>query len=342
MKSKVIVIISVFMIFSGSLKAQIVEDSVNWMSFDSVRVKFKEFQKPVLIFLYSEDSDSSKLMQTETFSNTEVASYINFLFYPIKFDINSKDTIVFFDGQEYANSSESKSKHDMVYMFTGNTDTVPALVLFDKTAKGQSFYGFKNRDEIFRVLIYYAEQIGQGTSYEDWLIYHKKAYPPGQEQIMTRLKVDWLKPAEAMELQKVKPKKMLFYFYDYRSISGTVMRTQIFNSKKVSDYIRDKYYMVNIDVFTKDTLRVFGRSYINENKPHEFHQLPVEALAGYMKFPAFIILDEDHQVREKFHKFFTVEKLFPILKFYGDDIYKNETWEDFLRIYNRMNLQPED
>ena len=324
-----------FILFFFNTNAQNTEDSVKWLSFDEVRANFDEIQKPVMIFLYSEESDSSRIMQETTFCNTEVTNYINIFFYPVKLNIYSTDTITFFDGQKYINSEQSGKKHDLCFMFTGQTHNFPALVLFDKTAKGQTFYGYKNRDQIFRELIYFAEYIGESVLFDDWLKYHKKAFPPGQKQTMTRLNVKWLPMQEALELQKTNPKKILLNFYNYRIVSGTVMRTQIFNQPNIADYINKHYYPINIDVFTKDTLEIFGQKYINENKPHKFHQLPIMALGGYMKFPAFLILDEENKVREKFHTFLTVEQLEPILKYYGDNAYKKDSWVDFMKLYNR-------
>ena len=320
-------------------KAQSINDSINWMSFDEVREEFSEVQKPVMIFLYSENSDSSVHMQETTFSNPEVANYINILFYPLKLDVYSKEAHRFFDGRVFNNTATSGDKHDLAFMLAGENDSLPALVFFDINAQGQTFYGYKNRDEIFRTLIFYAENIGENTAYDNWIKYHTRAFPPGQEQVMTRLNVRWLPMDEAMEKQAAHPKKILLNFYDYRKVSCTVMRTQVFNDKRISDYINQHYYPINVDVFSTDTLEIFGREYVNSGEEHKFHQLPIAALAGYMKFPAFIIIDEESNVREKFQDFYTVEKLKPILEYYGSDAYKRENWEDFLKLYEKREAE---
>lgn len=318
-------------------QAQAWQDSVKWMDFDSVRAAFAENQKPILIFLYSEDSDSSRIMSETTFSNPEVANYINILFYPLKLDVFSKDTLNFFDGRAYANTATSGKMHDMAFMLAGTNDTLPALVLFNRKAQGRTLYGYKNRDEIFRTLIYYAEDLEENTSYEDWLKYHRRAYPPGQEQVVTRLNVRWLMLDEALEKQAQQPKKILLNFYDWRKISCTVLRTKVYNDLRIADYINTHYYPVSIDVFTKDTLSIFGQTYINEGAEHGFHQLPIAALGGFMRFPAFLIIDENNQVREKFQDFYTVEQLKPILEFYGENAYLKESWQEFLKKYNSEN-----
>lgn len=331
------IIFSTFLLFllAAYASAQNVKDSVEWMSFDKVRKEFAEVQKPVMIFLYSQDSDSSLLMQKTTFSNPEVANYINILFYPLKLDVHSREEIIFFDGRKFANTKQSGNKHDLAFMLAGNNDTLPAMVLFDRQAQGRTLYGFKDRDAIFRPLIYYAEDLGENTAYEEWIKYHTRAFPPGQEQVMTRLNVRWLNLEQAMERHEKQPKKILLNFYNYHKVSCTVLRTQVFNDKRIADYINEKFYPVNVDVFTTDTLTIFGQSYVNAGEEHGFHQLPVAALSGYMRFPAFLILDEEGNLREKFQNFYTTEKLKPILEYYGNDAYKRESWKEFLKAYEK-------
>ncbi len=332
MKRKFIFTIALITLLNYTLKAQEFQDSVKWISFKEAKEKFEAKQKPVMVFLYSQASDSSRLMSQTTFSNPEVANYINVLFYPVRLDVNSKEQLTFLDGKKYGNSDNQH--HDIAKMLLTKIDTLPALVIFDKKADGRTLLGFKNRDEIFRPLIYYAEDINENTEFEDWLKYHKKAFPPGRKQIATRLLVKWLLPKEMEEKQAVSKKKILLNFYDWRKVSCTVMRTKVFNDKRIADYINKKFYPINIDVFSKDSIVFHGTTYINEGKKHKFHQLPIAALNGLMKFPAFIILDEDYNVRDKIQRFMTVEQLKPLLEFYGDDNFKTQTWEEFIINYN--------
>ncbi len=320
-------------ILSLNIFAQPENDSIDWIDIEEVSELFTERQKPVMIYFYKDDCDSCRLQETTTFSLPEVANYINILFYPIKININTKDTIKFFDGKSYINSQKNGGMHDLTYMLCGEQDTFPTIVIFSKRAQGRAFYGYKNRDEIFRRLIYYAEDIDKWTEYEQWEKYHKKGYPPGQEQIVTRLLVKWKTLDETSELHKKQPRKMLLNLYNYNKISSTLMRTQTFNQPDIAKYLNEKYYPVSIDVFTKDTLQIKGIDYINEDKPHKYHQLPIAALEGKMIFPSFIILDEDNKVIEKFQRYLTPDDIEIILHYYGEDKYKEQTIEEFKKTF---------
>ncbi len=326
----------VFLSISLHSVSQNIIDSVRWISLEEAGSLFAENQKPIMLYIYNNDCDSCREQEQTTFSNPEVANYINILFYPVKIDAETKDSLKFFDGKYYQNSKSTGSTHDLVNMIAGS-DTLPALVLFSRRAAGRAFKGFKNRDEIFRILIYYAEDIDVSTPFEDWYKYHTKGYPAGQSQIMTRLKIKWEPLDVAQELNKVKPKKILLNFYNYSKISCTLMRTQTFNNIDIATYLNDKFYSVNVDVFSQDTLEIKGIKYINENKPYKFHQLPIAALEGKMNFPAFVLIDEQGNVLSKFQEYMTPEKFEKIMYYYGEDKYKTEDFNTFLKSF-KSNL----
>ncbi len=319
---------SLLAVFQSST-AQIVSDSIRWIPLDSIPPRFAKLQKPVMLYLYAEDCDSCYAQERTTFSNPEVANYINVLFYPAKINVRTTEDLSFFDGNTYKNPDGKV--HNLARMLTNGNDSLPALVLFSRRAKGMSLFGYQTRDDIFRPLIFYAEDIDQWTEYSEWKSLHTKAFPPGKQQVLTRLTIRWKSLKEAQELNVAEPRKTLLSFYNYNRISESVMRTQVFNERNVAEYLNKTYYPVNIDVFTQDTLTIKNISYINENQAYKYHQLPIAALEGKMIFPAFVILDENGNVLDKIQKFVTPTELLLIVKFYGDNLYKTTTWQDYLK-----------
>lgn len=330
----------VVILYGKRADCQSITDSVKWMNLEDVGEKFLENQKPVMIYFYKNDCDSCRIQETTTFSNPEVSNYINILFYPVKINALTTDTLKFFDGSLYGNSKQTGSIHDLAYSLGVNSDSLPALVLFSRAAQGSVFKGYKSRDEIFRILVYYNENIDQNMLFDEWLALHRKGYPPGQSQIMTRLLVKWKELDEAMEESKTQKRKLLLNLYNYNRVSSTLMRTVCYNNPTVAEYLNEKYYPVNIDVYTKDTLEFFGQKYINENQSHKYHQLPIAALEGKMIFPVFLILDEDLKVLEKITGFISPKRLELILNFYGSDSYKTMPIQDFEKTFK--SKMPDD
>ncbi len=319
---------------------------VKWQSFEETKSLFEKNQKPVLIFFHDEKNDSSNLMLNQTFGLQEVASYINILFYPIKMDIYSKDSITFFDGKTYSNPGKKGSIHEMVTSMLGKDTEMPAMILFTKNAIGTVYQGFKDRNRIFPILIYYAESVYNSTPYDKFEKYYFKTYPPGQSQIMTRVLLKWKTLDEVSELTKNAPRKIIINLYDNYNISSTMLNLKTFNNPVISDYLNKNYYCVNIDARTKDTLNFLSQKYINEGASHGFHQLPIAMLNGKMQFPAFLILDENLKLIDRFQTYMIPEDFEVLVNFIGENAYKNQNWEEYKKAFKSSfkdeNLAPKN
>lgn len=333
MKANYRVLIILFTIFiSVSLSAQEKNVNLNWLNFKNVQENFLQKQKPILIYLYKDNCDSCKIMNDTVFGLSEVANYLNVLFYPIKLNAEAKDTITFFNGQKFAKSSD-KAYHDIVYFLAGEKPIFPSLICFNKQAQGAVFPNFKDRNHIFPILIYYSEEVYLSTSYEKFEEYYFKAYPPGRKQIMTRLLIKWKTYNELAGLMKQKKKKVLIDLYYNFSTTATMMRTRTYNDPKIAQYLNEKFYNITVEAKYQDTINYKGIKYINENLSHGYHQFVIAALEGKMKFPAFIILDEELNLLNRIQMYKTPEDIEPILKYYGEDKYKNMDYKTFLKSF---------
>ncbi|MBN1253479.1 MAG: DUF255 domain-containing protein [Bacteroidales bacterium] len=308
-------------------------NKVEWLNFETALSKFKEKQKPVLIFFDNPDMDSCNVMLNQTFGNEEVSNYINILFYPIKLNSYSKDSIKFFDGTVYTNSGANGKYHDLVVKLGALDSGFPSLLMFTKEANGTIFGGFKDRNQIFPILIYYAEEAYNATTYENFEKYYYKTYPPGQKQIMTRVLVKWRTFDEAMELNKQIPKKIFINIYDNYSMSSTMMNLKTYNNKQIAEYLNNKFYCINLNVREKEEINFLDKKFINEGLSHEYHQLAISLLNGKMKFPAFLIFDEKINYLDKMQKYMTPEDFEPLIYFIGKNAYKTEKWPDFLKSF---------
>jgi hypothetical protein len=80
---------------------------------------------------------------------------------------------------------------------------------------------------------------------------------------------------------------------------------------------------------TRDTIRFRDKEfkYIADYKANE---LAISLLGGKMGYPSYVMLDETFAlVTQPVQSYLTKENLIPIITFYGNNIYKEKTWEEF-------------
>ena len=111
------------------------------------------------------------------------------------------------------------------------------------------------------------------------------------------------------------------------------MRLKTYNNPKIAEYLNKNFYCVNLDVKSQDTIKLFNQTYINEGALHGYHQLPISFLSGQMNFPAFLVNNEKSKFLDKKQEYMTPETFEPIIKFVGDDAYKKQKWDAYLKTF---------
>ncbi len=317
--------------------AQQLPDTVRWMGFDQVRTQFFNKKKPILIYLYSEDCDSCSMMESLSFRNQEVARYVNYYFYPIKFNATSYDTVTFFNGEIFVHQP-GHHYHSLVTVFLKDSIRFPALVMFNKYGQGQVFYGFRDRDHIFPVLIYYAEEIYTTTKYDDYEKVYFKTYPPGMEQVISRLHIHWKDINDLDSLEKLSPRPVFIDVYDRLRVSPTIMRMQVYNNPVIAAYLDKHFYPVTVEARWKDTL-VFNGKKFGPSSRYPYHDLAISLLSGHMKFPAFIIMDKDYKMLDREQIFLMPEDFYRLITYFGDGYYKKMSLQQYLKEHEK-DLDP--
>jgi thioredoxin-related protein len=317
----------------SSISAIAQDTTIQWQSFSQTRTLLKKKIKPILIFAYSKNDTLSKKMY-KTFDIPEVANYINALFYPIRIDVRTKDTITFFNGEKFVHI-KGKKYHDLVEKLFVDSVSTPAIIMFGKNAQGRVFYGFKNRDSIFPILIYYAEDVYLTTKYKDWEKIYFKAYPPGVRQVITHLNIHWLQMNEMLEKRQKQKKKIFIDIYNNYNVAQTVMRLRVYNNPRIAHYLNSKFYPVSLLLTSKEEFEIKGVKYKNTGNPLNYNQFAIAVLNGKMRFPAFVILDENLNLLDRIQVFMTDKELEPILHYFGDDKYKTMTYKAFLQEWKK-------
>jgi thioredoxin-related protein len=148
--------------------------------------------------------------------------------------------------------------------------------------------------------------------------------------------IPWTSFEKAIETNAAAKKNKKKIFIDvYTDWCGwcTHMENTTFKDSSIIALMNKYYLPVKLNAERKDTVKWAGNTYVNPNPatPRSTHQLAITLLKGQLAYPAFVFMDEQEKVVVIIKGYRQASEMADILKFYGDDIYKSKTWEQYLQ-----------
>src|SRR3982751_744736 len=90
------------------------KETVKWLSIAEMQVAYKKNPRPILVDVYTSWCGWCKVMDKETYSNNNVAAYINEKYYAVKFDAESREAVEW-NGKKYEYNPQNKMNDMAVY-----------------------------------------------------------------------------------------------------------------------------------------------------------------------------------------------------------------------------------
>ena len=143
--------------------------------------------------------------------------------------------------------------------------------------------------------------------------------------------IQWVSFEEAVKLSEKNPKKIFIDIYTHWCGWCKKMDASTFKEPEVVKFINENFYAVKLNAETKDTIRFREKEfkYVAEYKANE---LAISLLSGKMGYPSYVLLDEKFSMlSQPVQSYLTKEDLMPIITYYGSNIYKTKSWEEFLK-----------
>jgi hypothetical protein len=237
----------------------------------------------------------------------------------------------------------NRSSHMLAQMLLSGRMSYPSTVFIDFEGNIAPVSGFMAVEDLEPILIFFAERINKYSPWDEYMQCFNATFRPEIDTTdQFEGSIDWMDFNKAVEKMKTQPKKLLLYIYSDWNSSSKIMLGGSFKDKVVADYINKNYYATKIPYDIADTLKIAGKTFVNETKQVQYpHQLVLSLLHPDYRIPAFIIFDENATnpiiVQRGFSSYSTIEKL---LTYFGDELYNKGI--DLQKYYNEYTSKLRD
>jgi thioredoxin-related protein len=210
-------------------------------------------------------------------------------------------------------------------LFLNNYDKQKNEFTFSMIAQG-----YLDIKKIEPILVYELENVFRNSGFEDFeRLYNKAFYDTSITEKNKQVK--WLKPAEFFVGQDSTKKKTLVFINTEWCNGCKVMHRTSFIDTATEKYLKEKFVMVDFNPEIVEPLVLRGQTFTNPRTPQmPFHELAIAFGKNSLTLPTLVILDEKLTVLDAVPFYLNPTVLKNITTYYGDDIYKKKSWNEFM------------
>lgn len=303
---------------------------VKWMTIEEAIEKNKQQPKAILIDVYTDWCGWCKHMMKTTFSNPQLASYINSYFYPVRFNAETKDTIVYL-GEKYVSSGpDPRAPHQLAIKLLNGRMSYPSIVFSNDNFQFTLLAaGYMDVQKIEPLLVFTVEKVYQTTDAETFKEYFNKSFyniAHEKGELLQSYTIE-----KAVELNKSTPKKTIVYLHADWCNSCKVMYKTTFNDSLNKAILNKDFYFVEFNITYSDTVRFYNDVFPpNKGNAHPF----AFALSNNtINLPSVIIFGEEMTIIANIPRYFDPKIFNVILNYYKRDAYLHSSFEEYRKKY---------
>ncbi len=155
MKAFVLIIVIISMGYQGVYA----QEQVRWHTLSEAIELNRLEPRKFLVDVYTDWCGWCKRMDAQTFSNEEVAKYLNMHFYLVKFNAELKDSLVLGGRTFHFIDQGRRGYHEVAAILTQGRLSYPTIVYLDEELRHIAVEpGFKTAEQLSEKLLYYHEE----------------------------------------------------------------------------------------------------------------------------------------------------------------------------------------
>ncbi|MCE5346569.1 MAG: DUF255 domain-containing protein [Bacteroidales bacterium] len=171
-KSHILVLFLLITITANSQGTGVpVNSDVKWYTIQEAEKLYLQNPRPIFIDTYTKWCGWCKKMDKETFTNSVISDILNNKFYPVKFDAEGTESLVFM-GQAFINDGKAGKAHQLALALLNGQLSYPTVVfLTPKDGKIQvsPVPGFREPKDMEVLLNYFSDKAYDSQKWEDFV-----------------------------------------------------------------------------------------------------------------------------------------------------------------------------
>ena len=159
---------------ASSLNAQ-----VNWLTWEEAQVRNQSEPRKFIVDVYTQWCGWCKKMDKATFGQSDISSYINSNYYPVKFDAETKSDIQFKNKTYKYVRQGTSGYHELAAEITFGKLSFPTIVFLDEKMNIiQPLTGYKDPESMDKIMKYFAEDYYKTTQWKKYESMCPQSPPP--------------------------------------------------------------------------------------------------------------------------------------------------------------------
>lgn len=173
----VVILLAAGMLVSMKTSEAPAESPVKWLTFEEAVERSKTEKRKIFIDVYTDWCGWCKVMDKKTFADPKVAKILNENFYPVKFNAEQTEDVVF-NGTTFKYIAQGgRGAHQLAAALLNNQLSYPTVVFLDEEFRIiQPLPGFREAPEFHMIAQFIGEGHYKTSKWEEWQAGYKSPF----------------------------------------------------------------------------------------------------------------------------------------------------------------------